>query len=283
MLSMNFYSPRPITVLGSVALLISSEVFAAPAGSQGQNAFGAGLFLAWAIAHLTRRRAFGGWLLYFYIQLYLSLVISLLFLPRVVANLTPTAWDSARLYALFFLSTVPVVLAQVFEAFAATLLLVRRNDTSLRLLRAALIALALCGGASLSLDIAYFSDAPTLFFDGLTFGFACIWCLYFWKAKRVQMVFVERAWDYASYSAPRELAPEEKRYLLKRATIAGSITFVLLLLMMGGAVGDKKPDLGIFFVPIFYAFIAAAVGWYAPIRKAKREALLRARANAETS
>ena len=36
--------------------------------------------------------------------------------------------------------------------------------------------------------------APTLFFDSLTFGFACIWCAYFWKAKRVRMVFIDRAW-----------------------------------------------------------------------------------------
>lgn len=52
--------------LGVFALAISSEALAAPA-SQGQNTVGAGLFLAWAIAYLTRRRAIGGWLLYFYI------------------------------------------------------------------------------------------------------------------------------------------------------------------------------------------------------------------------
>lgn len=261
--------------LGGMALAISADALAAPAG-QGQNAAGAGLFLAWAIAYLTRRRAIGGWLLYFYIQFYLSLLISLLFLPRVIANLNPGAWDSAILYVLFFLSTVPVLLTEAFEAYAATLLLVRRNEYCLRVLKIALLALAISSGVALGIDVAYFSDEPTLFFDGLTFGFACIWCAYFWKAKRVRMVFVDRTWDYAAYSAPRALSSAEKRYLTKRSVIAGAVTFVFFLLMMGSAIGDKKPDAGIFFVPIFYALIAAAVGWYAPIRKRKREALQQA-------
>lgn len=264
--------------IGGLTLAISSEALAAPAG-QGQNTVGAGLFLAWAIAYLTRRRAIGGWLLYFYIQLYLSLLIALLFIPRVIANLNPGSWDSANLYVLFFLSTVPVLLTQAFEAYAATLLLARRNESNLRVLRFALIALAVSSGVALGIDIGYFSDGPTLFFDVLTFGFACIWCAYFWRAKRVRFVFVERRWDYASYSVPRVLSPAEKRYLTKRSAIAGSATFVLFLLMMGSAIGDKKPDAGIFFVPIFYALIAVAVGWYAPIRKRKREALLQGPSN----
>lgn len=267
-----------LTVVGLFALVLSSDVLAA-ASRQGQNTVGAGLFLALAIAYLTRRCAIGGWLLYFYIQLYLSLLISLLFLPRVFANLNPDSWDSANLYALFFLSTVPVLLAQVFEAFAATVLLARRNEGNLRVLRLALLALAISSGIALGIDTGYFSDAPTLFFDALTFGFGCIWCAYFWRAKRVRMVFIDGAWDYASYSAPRVLSPAEKRYLAKRAAIAGSVTFVLFLLMMGSAIGDKKPDAGIFVVPIFYALVAAAIGWYAPIRKRKREALQQLRGN----
>ena len=251
--------------LGGLALAISSEALATPA-DQGQNTVGAGLFLAWAIAYLTRRRAIGGWLLYFYIQLYLSLLIALLFIPRVIANLNPGSWDNANLYVLFFLSTVPVLLTQAFEAYAATLLLARRNESNLRVLRLALLALVVSSGAALGIDIGYFSEGPTLFFDVLTFGFACIWCAYFWRAKRVRIVFVERSWDYASYSAPRVLSLAEKRYLTKRSAIAGSVTFVLFLLMMGSAIGDKKPDAGIFFVPIFYALIAVAVGWYAPIQ-----------------
>lgn len=206
-------------------------------------------------------------------------MISLLFLPGVIGNLNPGSWDSAILYVLSFLSTVPVLLAQTFEAFAGTLLLARRNENNLRILRLALVALAVTGGAALAIDIGYFNEGPTLFFDTLTFAFACIWCAYFWRAKRVRMVFIERHWDYASHSAPRVLSPAEKRYLARRSAIAGTVTFVLLLLMMGSAIGDKKPDAGIFVVPIFYALVAAAIGWYGPIRKRKREALLQTTAS----
>lgn len=51
--------------------------------------------------------------------------------------------------------------------------------------------------------------------------------------------------------------------------------------MMGAALGDKKPDAGIFIVPIFYALVAAAIGWYVPIRKKKLEALLNAQTTDE--
>ena len=270
---------RSLLMLAAVGLIVfvfSPEVLAADS-RQGQNTVGAGLFLAWAIAYLTRRRAIGGWLLYFYIQLYLSLLFSLVFLPRVFANLNPSSWDSANLYVMFFLSTAPVVLTQAFEAYAATLLLTRRNERMLRLLRLALLALVICSGVALGIDIGYFSDAATLLFDSLTFGFACIWCGYFQKAARVRMVFVERAWNYASYSPPRVLVAAEKRYLVRRAAISGFVTFVLFLLIMGSAIGDKKPDARIFFLPLFYALIAAAIGRYAPIRKKKRDTLVRAK------
>ena len=107
--------------------------------------------------------------------------------------------------------------------------------------------------------------------------FAVIWALYFWQARRVRLVFIEKAWNYEAYSEKRTLTPEEKRYLRKRAILAATPTFVIFLLMMGAAIGDKKPDSGIFFVPVFYALVAAAIGWYAPIRKKKLNALLNAR------
>ena len=260
--------------VGAVGCLVPTEVFAAASGAQAQNPLGAGLFVAWGIAYLTRRRAIGGWLLYFYIQLYLSLLVSLLFIPQVISNLSPGEWDSAIRYVLFFLGTVPVLLAEGFEAYAATKLLITRNETNLRLLRRALAVLVVTSGVSLAIDIFYFSEAPSIVFDVLTFAFAAIWTAYFMKAKRVRLVFVEQAWDYAAQATQRHRSPEEKRYLRRRAALVSVITFVVLLVMMSSAIGDKKPDAGIFFVPVFYALIAAAIGWYAPIRKKKLDTLL---------
>lgn len=253
---------------------ICCEAYAAAGSNQGQSPAGAGLLVGLAIAYLTRRRAIGGWLLYFYMQIYSSLLVSLLVMNRVMANLSPASWDSAFLYALFFLGTVPVLLAEALEIYAGTVLLFRRNERNLWLLRYALLALTVSGSVSLGIDIAYFREFPTIFFDVLTLGFACVWSAYFWKSKRVRLIFVEKAWDNASASSPRNLSPAERRYLIKRAAIVGLVTFVLLLLMMGGALGDKKPDAGIFILPIIYALVAAAIAWYLPIRKVKRDALL---------
>jgi hypothetical protein len=235
-----------------------------------------GLFVAWGIAYVTRRRSIGGWLLYFYIQLYASLLVSLLFFPQVISNINPAGWDNAMRYVLFVLSTVPVLLAEGLEAFVATRLLLDRSEKNLLFLKKVLFSLVAVSAVSVAIDVAYFSDAPSIFLDALTLVFAVIWALYFWKARRVRLVFIEKAWNYEAYSARRTLTPGEKRYLRKRAILAATATFVIFLLMMGAAIGDKRPDSGIFFVPVFYALIAAAIGWYAPIRKKKLDSLLNA-------
>jgi hypothetical protein len=102
---------------------------------------GAGLFIAFAIAYLSRRRAIGGWLLYFYIQLYLGLAASLIFVPQVFSNLNPSQWDNSFLYVMFFLSGVPVIATELIGFVAATKLLFRRNEQNVKFLRQTLIVL----------------------------------------------------------------------------------------------------------------------------------------------
>lgn len=262
-----------LTLLGAAYLmLLPSEVWAAAATqTTGQRTFGAGLFVAWAIAYLSRRRAIGGWLLYFYIQLYLSLLLSLLFLPATLGNLRPSEWDSSKLYVLNLISVVPVLLLMLAEVYAATMLLARRTEANVKILRRVLIGLSLASGIALGIDVAFFAEAPTLFFDIITFVFAVIWLAYFYKAKRVLLVFVERNWDYEAHSAKRVISPEDKRRLRRRILLASTVTFVVLLVMMGLALDDKRPDAGIFFVPLFYAAVAALIAWYLPLRKRANE------------
>jgi hypothetical protein len=47
-------------------------------------------FIAFGIAYVSRRRAIGGWLLYFYLQLYASLAISILSFPKLVPSFSPS-------------------------------------------------------------------------------------------------------------------------------------------------------------------------------------------------
>jgi hypothetical protein len=259
-----------IGLIGVFTLLVTGAALAASTDGPRQPVAGAGLFIAFAIAYLSRRRAMGGWLLYFYIQLYLSLSFSLIFVPQVLANLNPSQWDNSFLYVMFFLSVVPVLITEVIEVFAATRLLLRRNERNVKFLRNALLALVATSAIALAIDVAYFKD-PALFFDILMFVFATIWALYFSKSRRVKLVFIERNWVYTAYSQRRVLTPEDKKRLRKRAFIASSATFVAFLLLMGSVLkGEgKQPDMGLFAVPLFYALVAAIIAWYLPIRRSK--------------
>jgi hypothetical protein len=258
---------RIAQLVTAIALLQTTPAFAASADAHQQPVAGSGLFIAFAIAYLSRRRAVGGWLLYFYLQMYLSLLISLLFVPQVISNLRPSNWDNALLYVMFFLSVVPVLAAELVEVFAATRLLFRRSEANLNFLRWTLVTLVVATVASIALDLVYFKDDPGIVFDFITAFSSAIWAIYFRKARRVKAVFVDKSWNYDSQSVKRILTAEDKKKLRKRALIAASVTFVLLLILMGSALKEKAPDAGIFFVPIFYAFIAAIIAWYLPVKR----------------
>ena len=257
--------------MAMLTLLLTTDALAATSGTRNQSAAGGALFVAFAIVYLSRRRAIGGWLLYFYIQLYSSFAISLIFVPQVLTNLNPKQWDNSFLYVMFFLSVVPVIVVEFIEIIAATKLLFRRNEQNVNFLKKILVALVATSAIALVIDIAYFSDDPALFFDVLTLVFAIIWSLYFSKARRVKLVFIDKNWIYIPHSQRRALTVEDKKKLRKRALISALVIFVLFLLWMGSALKaeGKQPDFSIFTVPVFYAFVAAIIAWYLPIRKKK--------------
>lgn len=264
--------------------LVANDVLASSADAQRQPVAGGGLLIACAIAYLSRRRAIGGWLLYFYIQLYGSLAFSLIFVPQALSSLNPNQWDNSTLYVMFFLSIVPVSVFLGVEVFAATRLLFRRNEANLRFLRKTLIGLVATGCLALVIDIAYFKDNPVaLPMDSLTLIFATIWALYFWKSERVRAVFIEKNWVYVQYAVKTVLTSEHKKHLRKRVLIASSVTFVSFLLLMGLSAKDKEPDSSILFVPIFYSVIAAVLARYLPIRKKKLQLLQETDLNSEVS
>jgi hypothetical protein len=87
-----------LSLAGVFILMAANPAFAASGDTQRQPLAGGGLLVTLAIVYLSRRRAIGGWLLYFYVQLYLSLAISLIFIPQVISNLNPRQWDNSFLY-----------------------------------------------------------------------------------------------------------------------------------------------------------------------------------------
>ena len=170
---------------------------------------------------------------------------------------------------------------EIVELYAATKLLFRKNKANVSLLRNVLIALAAVSGCAITIDLIYFKEDGNIIFDIFIFAFSIIWAWYFSKARRVRLVFIENNWTYTPYSKRRQLSTADKRKLAKRSLIVASVTFVLFLLMMGTILKDegKPPDAGIFFVPIFYAVIAALLGWFLPLRKKKTDSDMASQSN----
>lgn len=266
------YCYRRFAFFGVTVILFPWDAMAATTSqTTGQGIFFAGVYITWAIVYYSRRRAIGGWLLYFYLQLYLSFLLFLLFLPLTFENLLLSEWDSSKLYVLNLISVVPVLLLTAAETYVATMLLARRSEANVKLLRKVLLALTVASAIALGIDLTFFEDGPNAFFDGIMLVFVIIWLAYFYNAKRVRLVFIENRWEYVSSPTKRVLTPEDRRQLRHRTLIASTVTFVALLILMGLALGDKKPDAGIFFVPLFCAIIAALIVWYLPLPKRKGE------------
>lgn len=254
-------------------------MFDAATRTLGEASVSIGPVLAVTIAYFSRRRAVGGWLLCYYVQLYLAIAVTTWLLTKSYPLLAPSNWESATRYVMFLLSVFPLQISRVFELFAATALLMQRNAERLNLLRWALIAMLVTSAVAVGIDYFYFPVPNKLVPDGIALVSSLCWLIYFVRSRRVRFVFVEGHWDYSAYKPVRVLTAEDKKYLAKRAGLVFFVTFVVFLLMMGLALGDKKPDARIFFVPIFYALIAGLVAWYLPIRKRKSDAAVNATAD----
>lgn len=263
-----------LQVIATVVVTLGCDaVFAATSGAPRQNPAAAGLLLGLAFAYLSRRRKIGGWLLYYYIQHIMSAALLLLVsLPLISKQIDPAEWKSTSLYVWYLLSTAPLMAVLAIEVVLAVVLLIRRDTSTLRRLCTIQLALAWTSAATLCIDFIYFNEK--IFFDIYSLFFAVIWAWYFRKSTRVQQVFVYNNWDFEKQQAEKRIpTAAELRYVWMRAAVFGAIVFVLLLVMMGSALGDKQPDVDIFYVPLFYATIAAALGRLLPIREKKRKAL----------
>jgi Protein of unknown function (DUF2569) len=173
----------------TVAVLIPTLAEAATATATG----GLGitpLFLI--LAYMMRRQKIGGWLFIFYLQLYLGFLLSFVILSETFSNLNSYTWDNTWQYALSIINVVSLMLAQYFEVFAATRLLIKRTEKNVNVLKLALLALAVLIAISITFDLWYFESNPVL--DYYNFVIVAIWNLYFMRSIRVRKVFIENTW-----------------------------------------------------------------------------------------
>ncbi len=187
----------------------------AHAASSGTSNGGYGAFwLAFLIIYLTRKRAIGGWLLYYYFTLFGNLFFLIILSGVSFGNFQPSGWDDKALYGLFIISIISVYLLKVIEALIACLLLVKRYrfQKYVNYLRYSLIAQALVYGLTLFIDYNYFpSNVPTSIMGGFL---AIVWYFYFSTSYRVFYIFSQSdwIWNYEAFrqgNSARKLAEAE--------------------------------------------------------------------------
>ncbi|MDB5392895.1 MAG: hypothetical protein JWM91_401 [Rhodospirillales bacterium] len=264
---------RTLAAISLGSLSLCGTAFAAAPGSGTSTSPLTGFLVGGAIVYFSRRVKIGGWLLYFYVQLYISFLISVLFAVIGFKNLSPSAWDTSAHYVWFLLSVVPVEIGMIAEVFLATVLLWKRGEAMLQRVRQVLLALV--GASALAFSIDHLQPSEQVnansALDLMMLINTLVWCAYFYRSKRVQRVFIYQNWVYDE-EEPAKQTPQERRYRLKRGLVSAAIVFVVALLLFGVAQeGDKKPDpVFLFLVPGFYAVVAFAIGWVVPVAKKKR-------------
>jgi len=143
----------------------------------------------------TVKNPIGGWLLYFYFQLYLGCLVALYrFMFTTMPLISPMLWPNHVQYLLFVLKHTASLALLIVLAVVATFLLFVRTWHLLELLRALIIGYAGIIVFSILVDMIYWPhlvrySAPTLLWQG-------VWIPYFYVSKRVQRVFKTHDWEF---------------------------------------------------------------------------------------
>ena len=197
----------------SIAAIINVYAFPAYAASTTQTSPGmatAPILLALAIAYVTRRMSIGGWLFYYYLILYGSILMNLFLGVLTIENYNPAGWENETIYILFLISTLPLYIILLVEMIFATKLLIKskRNPKNVKILRNILVASVIINLIIFGIDYSYFPD--NLAISGLALFLSGIWCSYFIVSERVKYVFENWSgnWDYQSFKDRKTIKSE---------------------------------------------------------------------------
>jgi hypothetical protein len=237
-------------------------------------------FLFLLIAYLSRRREIGGWLMLYYIGLYLGGIVSVVLIATTISNLAPAEWATvpAWKYLLAVLSTFLPIGALVAEIIIGTRLLSKRTPEMLGALRRVMLVFLAATALAFAIDATVFTaDRTAAALDIYSLIVGCIWLAYFYRSTRVQAVFVTHSWTHLRSQDVATTAAELK-YVKKRAWIT-FVVIVALFTILGLAIGSLRGLL----VGAVSGLFWGAIGGYAArnmsLGKARRE---RIAANAVT-
>jgi len=156
---------------------------------------GIGGLLAWWVCDRNKRNPIGGWLQYFYWNLYGGALVSLAFIAMQTNSYIPEYVGDTKVYLLFLCSVAPGVVMLFIQVVAGTFLLMVRTPEMLRLFKWLIGTSAIVGFIGIGLDTLYNPDNIPLAAIGLVAD--CLWLLYFFRSKRVKHVFQANDWEAA--------------------------------------------------------------------------------------
>lgn len=154
-----------------------------------------GGIVAWIVCNRRKREPMGGWLLFYYWQLYSGVLLTALFFVMSFQNYVPENFVEPRRYWLLIAGTVPTIILFAVQVAVATMMVSVRTWEMVRLLRTVMILelIASCLGAVV--DAQVFPD--NLPADAMVIAPQLIWLCYWFVSRRVRHVFEAHDWDEA--------------------------------------------------------------------------------------
>ena len=187
--------PHSIVSLLLCMTAMPLSLIAATNTSPNSPSFAPGSLLAWWICSSRKRNPIGGWLLFFYWQLYSGLFLTVILVGANIQSYVPENFDDKSKYGFFIASTVPGIVLFAIKCAVATFSLSVRTPEMLKLLRIVMIAEFVVDCLGAVIDAQYFPDNLPLNF--LTIIPNSIWLTYIFKSDRVKHVFQMQDWDVA--------------------------------------------------------------------------------------
>src|SRR5882672_4375631 len=126
-------------------------------GTQTTPALPGGIF-AWIICNSRKRSPIGGWLMFYYWQLYSGSLMSAIFFGINLNSYVPENFNVPNRFVLFIISAVPALLLLLIQVAVATILLTVRTSDMLLLLRWVIAVGIVAAVVEGVIDVAYFPD-----------------------------------------------------------------------------------------------------------------------------
>ena len=138
------------------------------------------------------RQEIGGWLMYYFWQLFGGVITTVLFFVLSFSAYVPEAARTPHEYHLFLLTALPSILLFFAELILGTMLLAVRSWDLLKLLRTLMLVQIAVGLFGAAIDVRLYRS--NLVFDALSVITGTFWSLYFFRSRRVQSVFKRHDW-----------------------------------------------------------------------------------------